>query len=227
MPKMRGFKPDLWTDEDFVEVSPFARLLWLGMWNYACDNGHLADKSKQIKMRVLPTDDVNCAELLRELADQGLIERVDGWITVPNLNRHQRIDRRYFTTCQKAGCVPPEGNPTHETRSVPDETTTEARGDHAGTPDEVRGSEGEGERKGRARRAPETALPADWTPTDAHRKYASENRVDVDREAFKFRNHAAANDRRQRNWNAAFTTWLAKATEWAPAATPKVEEWWR
>ena len=67
MAKIRGFKADLWTDEDFVELSPFARLLWLGMWNYACDNGHLDDKSKQIKMRVLPTDDVNCAELLREL----------------------------------------------------------------------------------------------------------------------------------------------------------------
>ena len=74
MAKIRGFKPDLWTDEDFVELSPFARLLWLGLWNYSCDNGHVADKPKQIKMRVLPTDDVNCAELLREIEAQGLID---------------------------------------------------------------------------------------------------------------------------------------------------------
>ena len=99
MAKIRGFKPDLWTDEDFVEVSPLARLLWMGMWNFACDNGHLADKSKQIKMRVLPTDDVNCAELLRELEAQGLIQRADGWVTITNLTRHQKVDRRYFTAC--------------------------------------------------------------------------------------------------------------------------------
>lgn len=107
MAKIRGFKPDLWTDEDFVEVSAFARLLWLGMWNFACDNGHLQDRSKQIKMRVLPTDDVNCAELLRELDGQGLIHRADGWITVPNLARHQKVDRRYFLTCEKPNCTKP------------------------------------------------------------------------------------------------------------------------
>jgi hypothetical protein len=117
MAKIRGFKSDLWTDEDFVEVSAFARLLWMGMWNFACDNGHLPDKSKQIKMRVLPTDDVNCAELLRELEAQGLIERDNGWITVPNLTRHQKPDKRWWLSCEKPGCAKPETNSQHETHS--------------------------------------------------------------------------------------------------------------
>jgi hypothetical protein len=30
-------------------------------------------------------------------------------------------------------------------------------------------------------------------------------------EAFRFRNHAIANDRRQANWDAAFNNWLGKA----------------
>jgi hypothetical protein len=135
VPKIRGFKPDLWTDEDFVEASPYARLLWLGMWNFACDNGHLQDKSKQIKMRVLPTDDVNCAELLRELADLHLIERDDGWITVPNLTHHQKVDRRYFTACDKADCTKPDskpGNPKRKTRRAPDVSTARPLGDGDG-----------------------------------------------------------------------------------------------
>ncbi len=151
MAKIRGFKPDLWTDEDFVELSPLARLLWLGMWNFACDNGHLADKSKQIKMRVLPTDDVNVAELLREIADQGLIQRADGWITVPNLTRHQKPDRRYFTTCEKEGCEePPETVSQRAARRAPTVHTSGARGVHTGrTPSahvdgEVKGSEVKG-----------------------------------------------------------------------------------
>lgn len=132
MPKIRGFKADLWTDEDFVELSPWARLLWMGMWNYACDNGHLADKSKQIKMRVLPTDDVNCADLLREIATQGLIERADGWITIPNLTRHQKPDRRYFTTCEKEGCdEPPETSSQRAARRAHTGRTPDARGVHA------------------------------------------------------------------------------------------------
>lgn len=109
MPKIRGVKPELWTDENFVELSAYARLLWIGLWNHACDNGHLQDKSKQIKMRILPTDDVNCANLLREIEDAGLIERADGWITIPNLSFHQKPHKRWWMTCDKPGCVLPEG----------------------------------------------------------------------------------------------------------------------
>ncbi len=109
MPKIRGVKPELWTDENFVELSPYARLLWIGLWNHACDNGHIQDKSKQIKMRVLPTDDVNCADLLREIEGQGLIERADGWITIPNLPHHQKPHKRWFVVCEKPGCEHPEG----------------------------------------------------------------------------------------------------------------------
>jgi len=109
MPKIRGVKPELWTDENFVELSSFARLLWIGLWNHACDNGHLQDKSKQIKMRVLPTDEVDCSKLLREIQGQGLIERAEGWITIPNLSHHQKPHRRWWSTCDKPGCDLPEG----------------------------------------------------------------------------------------------------------------------
>ena len=63
----------------------------------------------------------------------------------------------------------------------------------------------------RKRKAPETPIPDDWTPTDAHRKRAADLGVDIDHEAQQFRAHAEAHDRRCVRWNAAFTQWLGNA----------------
>ena len=173
MAKIRGFKPDLWTDEDFVEVSAFARLLWMGMWNFACDNGHLPDKSKQIKMRVLPTDDVNCADLLRELEAQGLIERADGWITVPNLTRHQKPDKRWWQACEKPGCTKPEANPQHETRSG----STGARGGKTGPRAELSGVDGDVSGGDRGTRKRGTRIPEDFAIDDDMRKWLADSNL--------------------------------------------------
>jgi len=64
---------------------------------------------------------------------------------------------------------------------------------------------------GRKRRAPARPLPDDWQPTDAHRQLAADLKVACDTEAAKFRDHAAANDRRQRDWDASFRTWLRRS----------------
>ena len=173
MAKIRGFKPDLWTDEDFVEVSAFARLLWMGMWNFACDNGHLPDKSKQIKMRVLPTDDVNCADLLRELEAQGLIERADGWITVPNLTRHQKPDKRWWQACEKPGCAKPEANPQHETRSG----STGARGGKTGPRAELSGVDGDVSGGDRGTRKRGTRIPENFAIDDDMRKWLADSNL--------------------------------------------------
>lgn len=99
MSKMRGIKPELWTDDDLIECSPLARLLFIGMWNFMCDNGHLADKPRQIKLRVLPADACDVDKLLDELVGHDLIERRDGFVKATNLPVHQRIDKRYLALC--------------------------------------------------------------------------------------------------------------------------------
>lgn len=230
MAKIRGFKPDLWTDEDFVEVSPFARLLWMGMWNYACDNGHLQDKSKQIKMRVLPTDDVNCADLLRELEKQGLIERADGWITVPNLTHHQSPHKRWWVLCEKPGCDFPEGasygHSKRESTVEPPLNHGGTTGAHGGSTADVdvevmlKGSDGDTppatttspqKAKTTSRKRPATRLADEWKPNAAATKYAASRGVDIEGEAERFRLHAQANDRRQVDWHASFRMWLSNA----------------
>jgi len=61
------------------------------------------------------------------------------------------------------------------------------------------------------RRKAEVALPADWQPNASHVQLARERGVDGRHEEAQFRAHAAANDRRQRDWDAAFRLWLGRA----------------
>ena len=72
------------------------------------------------------------------------------------------------------------------------------------------------------RRAPEQPLPDSWKPSPAHAEKAREKNLDVNLQAETFRNHALTNDRRARNWNAAFNNWLIKATPGTPAQARNV-----
>lgn len=60
------------------------------------------------------------------------------------------------------------------------------------------------------RKRPARALPDDWQPKDCHLSKAKELGVDINRAVETFRNHAGANDRRQVDWDKAFTNWLLK-----------------
>lgn len=111
MPKIRGVHPEFWTDEDIVELTLPARLLFIGLWNFACDNGHLDDKPKQIKMRVMPSDDVDVDALLDELVWHKRIQRKDGTITIRKFAEHQKPHKRWWKTCHLDGCTVPEDAP--------------------------------------------------------------------------------------------------------------------
>lgn len=100
MPKIRGIKPETWTDDKFVRLTPLARLLFIGMWNYACDNGHLEDNAIQLKIRLLPIDNCDIASLVDELIETGQVERHDGYLKVIKLPEHQHIDMRWLTLCE-------------------------------------------------------------------------------------------------------------------------------
>ena len=132
MPKIRGIKPEFWTDEKVVEASPIARLLFIGLWNFACDNGHIEDRPRQIKLRILPADVEDSDALLGELHHVELIERSNGWITIPTLTDHQKPDKRYFVTCDFPGCK--DAKPVVRTRKTPppdpEEFPPDPHGDH-------------------------------------------------------------------------------------------------
>jgi len=69
MARIRSTHPGQWTDEDFVQCSPMARLLVIGLRNEADDNGVFEWKPLALKMRLFPADDVDVTELLAEVVE--------------------------------------------------------------------------------------------------------------------------------------------------------------
>lgn len=67
----------------------------------------------------------------------------------------------------------------------------------------------------KSRRKPEISIPADFSVTAAMRAEAQTKgyTVDLDRQMLRFINHAHQNDRRCRDWVAAWRNWLDKAQE--------------
>lgn len=94
MSRIRSIHPGLWTDEAFVTLSPFARLLLIGMWNECDDKGTFAWSPLQMKMRVLPADNVDAVALMAEIEAAGFLLKyyVGGkpFGAVRNFTRFQR-----------------------------------------------------------------------------------------------------------------------------------------
>lgn len=82
MSRIRSIHPGFFTDDDVMELSIPARLLFIGLWCDADDQGVFAWKLKSMKARLLPSDDVDMAALLAELVAVGKVKRfeVDGQV---------------------------------------------------------------------------------------------------------------------------------------------------
>ena len=95
MARIRTIKPDFFTSEDIVSLSPLARLLYIALWCEADREGRMAWKPKTFKMRYLPGDDCNCEALCAELTERGLIVLYgDGLAYVPSFSDHQHLNPR-------------------------------------------------------------------------------------------------------------------------------------
>ncbi len=73
MSRIRSIHPGLWTDEAFVTLSAFARLLFISMWNECDDKGIFVWSPLQLKMRCLPGDNADAAALLSEIETAGFV----------------------------------------------------------------------------------------------------------------------------------------------------------
>ena len=97
MARIRTIKPDFWTDEKITECSCCARLLFIGLWNFADDNGNLQRSSKKIRMQVFPSDNFDIEPLVSELITHGLLIEYqvggDNYLHIKNFRRHQVINR--------------------------------------------------------------------------------------------------------------------------------------
>ena len=98
MSRIRTIKPEFFTSEDIVSLTPLARLFYVSLWCEADREGRLEWKPRTLKMRYLPGDDCDVVSLGKELTDLGMvvIYEVGGkqYAEIPTFKRHQVINNR-------------------------------------------------------------------------------------------------------------------------------------
>lgn len=98
MARIRTIKPEFWTDEKVVTLTPLARLLFIGLWNFVDDFGRAPFSPARIKMQVLPADSADISELLGEIRREKLVTVYSvgskEYFQIQNFEKHQKVDRR-------------------------------------------------------------------------------------------------------------------------------------
>jgi hypothetical protein len=97
MARIRSIKPEFWTDEKIVQLPFEARLLFIGMWNFADDHGLLYDEPERIRLQVLPGDHIDSADLVDLLVAADLVERYEAqdgrrFLAIKRFAEHQKVD---------------------------------------------------------------------------------------------------------------------------------------
>jgi hypothetical protein len=112
MARARMIKPGFFLNEDLIELSPLARLLFAGLWCIADKEGRIEDRPKRIKVQLLPCDNCDTDELLSDLARMNLILRyqVDGarYIQVINFGKHQNPHQKEPASIIQGPCLSEE-----------------------------------------------------------------------------------------------------------------------
>jgi hypothetical protein len=144
MARIRTIKPEFFTSEDIVSLSPLARLLYIALWCEADREGRLVWKPRTFKLRYLPADDCSADDLCSELIEAGLVVLYDdgGHAYIPKFSRHQHINPRESTSV----LPDPDEKPRNGTRKarVGTRHDASARVDDAQGGREGKGKEGEG-----------------------------------------------------------------------------------
>lgn len=88
-------KPDLWKNERLAELSPWHRLLFIGLWGLCDREGRLEDRPRRIQAEIFPYErDIDGDQLLHDLAASGFVTRyaVDErpYLWLPTFLKHQR-----------------------------------------------------------------------------------------------------------------------------------------
>lgn len=104
MARGRIIYPDFWTDPVMVRLSPLARLFYIGMWNYACDQGHIPANPDELMMKILPRESVDPNELIGELVSRGRLETIQlpdlrSFFVIRTIPRWQKADKRFQSRC--------------------------------------------------------------------------------------------------------------------------------
>ena len=95
MARIRTIKPEFFTSEDIVSLSPLARLLYIALWCESDKEGRMVWKPATFKLRYLPGDNCDVLALCEEILERGLVKLYgDGLAYIPAFSAHQHINPR-------------------------------------------------------------------------------------------------------------------------------------
>ncbi len=118
MPRIRTIKPQFWLDEHLGSICRDARLLYIGLWNLADDQGVFEYRPARIKAQLFPYDsDIsgdNIGQWLQILENTGDIVRFSSngssFGYIPTFLKHQHIENPSKWRCAE---IPPEFQQTN------------------------------------------------------------------------------------------------------------------
>lgn len=199
MARIRTIKPEFFTSEDIVSLTPLTRLFYVSLWCEADREGRLEWKPGTFKLRYLPGDKCSVETLGVDLAARGLLffYMVDGvkYAEIPTFTRHQVINNR-----ESDSKIPI--NPDACARVKVACTRVEAEGKE--------GREGKGmERSWGAKRR--TQIPADFYPNETGLNAATAKNLTVAVELTRFRDYHGGKGSVMLDWQAAWRTWVGNA----------------
>jgi hypothetical protein len=223
MARIRSIKPDFWTDDRLTECSLSARLLFIGTWNFADDDGNLDRSAKQIKARVFPVDNVDCEPLLQELITHGLLIEYTvsdkKYLHIRGFKKHQLINRPSKPT------VPgyEESLNTHGALTE-SSVSTHAGLDRIGSEGSVENTQPE---KSKRKTQPKSPIPEDFGLTPERQAYAEKHLPQVDPSALleQFRSTSKAKGWKYVDWDSAWQTlvrnWAPNSGHWSSGQYPR------
>lgn len=102
MAKIRGIKPEFWTDSRIVGLKIPTRLFFIGLWNFCDDNGVFEWNPLELKMKIFPADDIDTTSALRDLVESTCVSKFQYknkfYGIIPRFAKHQRPDKRFLVT---------------------------------------------------------------------------------------------------------------------------------
>lgn len=115
--RIRSIKPEFWEDENIAKLPPYARLLFIALWQLADRNGVFEYRPDWIQIKVFPYESkevVDSSKLLETLVNSGFLTKYDHngteYCIIPTFTEHQRISGK---EAESDGCFPLPDNTLH------------------------------------------------------------------------------------------------------------------
>jgi hypothetical protein len=237
--RTRTVRAGFWSDEDLSELPLFTRFVFIGLMVVADREGRFENRPRRIKRLLFPCDEIDIEAAITALAGAGFIELyvVNGQrlAEIRNFGKHQRPH-----PAEAKSVLPPipldpmesNGTSVDPSQSPPEPSGSSApseTSETSGVPVRAVGGGSGGNRTDSA--SPTSASPsnresgfrsptrwplsANWKPNEQHRRLALQEKVNLSAETAAFRDYHLAKGSIYTDWDAAFNSWLRKASRFA------------